>query len=852
MFRSVFVGFGSAKNAIAPFPSSVRDRLHWSRPDLVVHLIVPVCRMPRHAFFLFVLLAVPLIVGCEGCRPATPKDPNAEEDEKAPKEAYTTEPSVVYPADQSETMGAVKPGHWMTAEQPIRSNKADTRGDLISRSTLRLQDINMEAAGSIESLESIRPVVLPKGQMRRMGFRFRVPVPNSIGAKRISLSSRLIPRSGGIMDTGGQFFKILGASEYFFVILTQRPERFARLQVADWARSGEDEIRNPNGQSNYRVVIPDSSDLLPLPETMLDFTSTAVVLWDDLSEDSLTPQQQSALADWVRFGGRLIVNGPDASEAIANTSLVDLLPLMPTSNIELSGDAAAELLEYHSVATDRTMKGQVEIVKTESSRIAIDGQIDDEAVAIENTSSLVLKRRVGRGHVIQPRFDLTDNWIEAWDSYDSFFNSVILNRPPRQYVEPNSMDYEDEELASLGYDKRDLSLYFAGTKTRADAAVNTQFRIAARDSLLAGGASETKENSPFDPYSRIDAITGVSAWNDSSDSIMLMRETLTSEAGIEIPGSSLVIRSLAIYLVVLVPINYIVFRLMNRLEYAWFAVPVIAVVGAAWAARQARLDIGFARSNTELGLVEVHAGYPRAHLTRMIGVYNSLSSRYELQFSTVDGIASPLDDEANPNTPIQPVIRTSFEEGPSLSDFAVNSNRMRYVHTEEMVDLGGVVTFDGANTLNSDMGVELLDGIVVRKSESGETEIAAIGSLSSGESKTIDFRATDRLMVASGLPMQTSRLIRRFATADSIPNGSTRLVARIEGSLEGLDVSPSASQHTAQTIAIIHLKHADLPRPQKDKNLVTDFRRVNRIDQTTTKEAGDEKATSETNTTEKE
>ncbi|MCA9136730.1 MAG: hypothetical protein KDB00_08225 [Planctomycetales bacterium] len=806
--------------------------------------------MPRSAFFLFVLLTVPLIVGCEGCRPVTPKEGEGEEDDKAPKEAYSTNPAIVYPADQSETLGLVKPGHWMTAEQPIQSNKADTRGELISRTSLTLKSINLENTGTIEGLDSVRPVVLPKGQMRRLNFRFLCPVPNSVESKRISLASRLIPRSGGIMDTGGQFFNIMQGNEYFFVVLTKRPERFARLQVADWVLSSDDQIMNPYGR-NYRVVIPDTKDLISLPETMLDLTSTGVVLWDDLSENALTIPQQTALADWVRFGGRLIINGPDASEAIANTTLADLLPLIPTSNIELDGDAAASLLESHSVATDRTVKSQVEMVKSDSSRIAIDGQIDNDAIAVENTASLILQRRVGRGHVVQPRFDLTDNWIESWDSYNSFFNSVILNRPPRRYVEPNSMSFGDSETEGIGFDANELSLFFVGTTSRADAAVNTQFRIAARDSLLYGGTTETKANSPFDPYSRIDAITGVASWNDTSDAIALMRETLTGEAGIEIPGSSLVIRSLAIYLVVLVPINYIVFRLMNRLEYAWFAVPVIAVVGAAWAARQARLDIGFARSNTELGLVEVHAGYPRAHLTRMIGIYNSLSSRYELQFATVDGIASPLLDEPDPNTSIQPLIRTSFEEGPSLADFAVNSNRMRYVHCEEMVDLGGVVKYDGASTLTSDMGVELLDGIVVRKGEGGKTEIAAIGSLSPGETKTIEFRETDRMMVSSELPMQTSRMIRRFATPDSIPNGSTRLVARIDGALAGLAISPSASQQTAQTVAIVHLKHAPLPAAQPDKNLVTDFRRVNRIDQTTTKDA-DDKATTETNPTEKE
>lgn len=807
-------------------------------------------RMPRHAFFWFALLTLPLIVGCEGCTPATSRDPNAEDDEKAPQEAYSTQSAIVFPADQSATFSAVKPGHWLTAKQSIRSNKADTRGELISRASVVLRDANLEKTGTIDSFETIRPVVLPKGQMRGFDFRFRCPIPNSIETRRISLSSRLIPRSGGILDTGGQPLNVMRGSEYFFVVLTNRPDQFTRFQVADWARTSESRLDNPISDVNYRVVVPDASGLLPLSETMLDMTSTAVILWDDLSEDALTPLQQSALADWVRFGGRLIVNGATASEAIANSSLADLLPLVPTSNIELDGDAAVELLTHWSVATDRSLKKQIEVVRSENSRIAIDGVLNAGAVDIENTAALVLSRRVGRGHVVQPRFDLTDDWVTGWDSYDSFVNCVILNRPPREYVEPNF-----EEVNDLGFDAKDLSLFFVGTKSRSDAAVNSQFRIASRDSLIpaAGGSvndEATRDNSsgkavrnasPFDPFFRVNAVTGLSAWNDDSDMITLLRQTLISEAGIEIPDSSLVIRLLAIYLVVLVPLNYIVFRLMNRLEYAWFAVPIIAIFGAVWAAREARLDIGFARSNTELAILEVHAEYPHAHLTRLIGVYNSLSSRYLLQFDTVDGCALPLDNEPDPGTTVQPSTRVSYEAGPALADFAVPSNRMRFVHTEEMIDLGGGFTFDDGLTLTSGSQIDLLDAIMIRKDDDGTTEVGFIGGLAAGESKTVELRETERLTVPANLPMQTSRLIRRLAAPRGIPNGSTRLIARIDGALQGLEITPAASQSIAQTIAIIHLQYPKMPKPVADKNLVSDFRRVNRMNDTETEKPKAEK-----------
>ena len=81
--------------------------------------------------------------------------------------------------------------------------------------------------------------------------------------------------------------------------------------------------------------------------------------------------------------------------------------------------------------------------------------------------------------------------------------------------------------------------------------------------------------------------------------------------------------------------------MIGRLEYAWFAVPVIAIGGAAFVARAARLDIGFARSQTQLAMVEMQPDYPRGHLSRVVAIYNSLSSSYDVQFRTIDGAAGP-------------------------------------------------------------------------------------------------------------------------------------------------------------------------------------------------------------------
>ena len=464
----------------------------------------------------------------------------------------------------------------------------------------------------------------------------------------------------------------MGPAEYFFVILTDRPERFTRFQVSDWARRIRDETAFNVGEPviNYRLVTPSPEDYYPLPlplaETMLDWTNTAVVFWDDLPPEALTPQQQTALADWVHYGGQLIVNGAAAADSINKSSIADLLPLRPTGNIELDVNAAAELLTNWQVPKDPSTDQQVALLKGRESRVAIDGVANAGSEAIDGSGNLILSRRAGSGRVVQSRCDLMSDWLTSWKSYDSFVNSVLLLRPPRR-VNP--------VVNSDGVGATNLQSYVlpnGSEESFADPTMNTRFRIAARDAVLPVVAGVVKRPatgflSGRDAYTRVDSLSGIGGWSDSSDAIRLCRETLRSEAGIEIPDSSLVLRSLGYYLCILIPINYLIFRMLGKLEFAWLAVPVIAIGGAIWVAREARLDIGFARSQTELGLLEVQAGYDRAHLTRVTAIYNSLSSTYDIAFETPGAAALPI-RQRDDAPPISAVFKTVTPGVPSCPE----------------------------------------------------------------------------------------------------------------------------------------------------------------------------------------
>jgi hypothetical protein len=812
--------------------------------------------VPRYQLCLLILM-LPLIVGCEGCRQDPAADDPDKQAEQSPLEDFTATVPSPFPADLNSISGGIKPGHWLTASQPLKSNKFDSRGELLSEISVTAQSVSAGglatgglATGGVAmggdtttSIPTLRPVVLPQGQLRRFDYRLLAPIPLALDQKKSFLSSRFVSVGRtAAYETGRQPFNVLAGQEFFFVVLSTRPERFAKFQVAYWVEPPRDEYKFQDFQANYQIVIPSVDDLLPLAETMLDWTATAVLFWDDLAADALTPAQQTAVADWIHFGGQLIINGADGAESIATTALADVLPLRPTGNIELDPQAAIALLRGHAVAGDMTTEKQISLVNDRSARLAVDGIAAQDAEAVTGTGELVLERQIGRGRVVQTRFDLTSDWLSTWDSYDSFINGVVMRRPRREYSVP---------AAGLAVQQR----YPDWWQSDGDATLNSRFRIAARDAILptpvapappAGAVVPTLDPvldppavpvtaaplpetasalaSRYDVTTQINSVSGLSGWNDSSDVVSLYRRILRDESGIEIPDSALVLRSLAYYLIILVPLNYVVFRLLGRLEYAWLAVPLIAIGGAIWVARVARLDIGFARSQTQVALLELQPGYDRGHLSRIVAIYNSLSSSYDIEFDTADAAAMPIRNKTD--TQEETVFKLGFAEGPILSGVAVGSNQVRMLHSEQIVDVGGTVEWTDENELINRTEYDLLDAYVVEKSSTGTILMAAVGQLDRGSAMRLRLRDAGEIMISDQLPMQTGQVIRRLTNSAALPTGSRRLVARIDGALPGMAITPAANQTLSQTVVLVHLKHPPLPAPQVDVNLVSSFRDV--------------------------
>jgi hypothetical protein len=296
-----------------------------------------------------------------------------------------------------------------------------------------------------------------------------------------------------------------------------------------------------------------------------------------------------------------------------------------------------------------------------------------------------------------------------------------------------------------------------------------------------------------------------------------------------------------------VPVNWLFFKLIGRVEWAWAAAPVIAIIGAFAVVRIAQLDIGFVRSRTEIGVLETSGGYHRGHLTRYIACYTSLSANYEFAFADSAAVAMPFPPETGYTrrlTETANVVDFTKDVRARLAGYTVRSNSTGIVHSEEMLPLGGEIVLeqDGSGyRLRNGAKIVLKDAGVLRRTEEGVYELAVVGDSLPETTVRLDFQPAEGSDVyrewrnAPGyagrvateedegisVPMEP---LREMASVDfPLRKGEVRLVAWTDQELGDLEISPEASQATYRTLVLVHLHTPPPPEPLRDVNPRSDI-----------------------------
>jgi hypothetical protein len=861
----------------------------------------------RAGFWLMVCacLCTLALPGCSGCRKtnqAAKKKAEEEEAEKKKKKKQELPPYEVtqltsYPDDPDQVQNFVKPGHWVTMTEQMRANQFDFQADFELAATDRDgQPFLVENTDF--HLRLSRPISLPKGQIRTLELTTyvpRVPRTNASGAaagpteaKRVWFEGKLRAARGGkqVSESREATTEMLD-HEYFLVVLAKEPNNYRFLKVLDSIAPpahGEDGGR----KYHYRVIIPVSSEFVPIPSHPLTWTSIAYMVWDDIDPNSLSTEQQQALLDWIHWGGQLVVSGPGSLDTLKASFLAPFLPAESSGGRDLGADELKELDEKWSLPSVK--------MPQESRRIELKGKRPllgvtlvprPEAQVVPGTGGLVYERRVGGGRIVVSALPLGDESIRNWKSFDNFLNGCLLRRPGRDFRSLADINDDNAQPEWVGFDRglaadprlmtgiryftRDIGSFMKVDGDSDSNAGDTADAAEPRnpvsspvptpqpgfDLRLNSSRTDQRRRDTFGQlgiYSDLgdyrfggtatDRLSGVGGWNDGSGVSLAVLDTIKEAAGITIPEARFVLKMMAVYLALLVPVNWTVFRLMGRVEWAWIAVPILAIGGAVMVIRMAQLDIGFVRSRREVSVMEIQGGYDRAHLTRYALLYSSLSTEYDVTFADPSAVAQPFSKGSAPQAGMYASSRSvSFrrDDQVRLRDFLVNSNSTELLHSEQMQPLNGPLELVGDEEkgweLHNHGDLSLNDvGLVRRRPEQGY-EAAWLGTVAPRTKMPVKFTRTSFAWVsewdqskvlgqgaerAEG-EMNLSRFAELAVKKMQLQPGGVRLVGWTDEELAGVAFKPAAAQNSTRTIVVAHLLRGELPPIAGDVNVRTDF-----------------------------
>ncbi|HMP80103.1 MAG TPA: hypothetical protein PKD54_11670 [Pirellulaceae bacterium] len=731
------------------------------------------------------LIATLLILpACAGGRGEAP-EPNApasqdQQQEDAtpgtvkPKPNIETRPTVLFPGvfERHAELNRAKPGHWAEARQPVIAHHNDLQLEMSAHAIFPISLLPIPVPGTPFFVRTVRSVVLPKGEQKILETMVMVPTRPEKAAV-VVIRIELVSPAGIVVHSESQPIQILQPFQNHIVVLSKTPDRYRVLRLIDAVALPV--LGNMVAPPFYHVVLPTAGHPVPIPRNVFAWTTIAYVLWDDFSPQDLDAFQQQAMLDWLHFGGQLIINGPTSMSSLRGSFLEPYLPADSRGAKNLIAADFEELNQNWSIPMAE-VSGRRELqIPNSSPMIGLSLDCRPGCEFVNGTGSLVAESQVGRGRIVVTAVNLQDPRLRQWQSFSGFFHGAILRRPARTFDKSlwgevsfrwkknqSSVIFDPLLATTLRFTSRDL--WTSGTSPEIHWHVPPLKDASDGGWPGLGGPSTTREDEPmsffivsgstkrdledvlhFGGYDAHDQA-GTGGWNDHQGIAAAAREILTNAAGITPPTRTFVLRMLLGYLAVLAVVNWGFFKLIGRVEWAWAAMPIVALIGAFVVVRSAQLDIGFVRSETKVGLLELHGGYERGHLTQFTGVYSSLSTRFHIDFPSSHGLAAPFayrPDAAPGPSPAQ-AITFRRDASHQFRNIVVQSNSTGMTHEEDFIQLRGpiqAIEDQGSWRLENNSELELeFTGVLWREGKD-HYRLAWLGRCNPGTQRPLDFHA---------------------------------------------------------------------------------------------------------------
>jgi len=181
----------------------------------------------------------------------------------------------------------------------------------------------------------------------------------------------------------------------------------------------------------------------------------------------------------------------------------------------------------------------------------------------------------------------------------------------------------------------------------------------------------------------------------------LLSDAVMRGPSLDAPGTEVIGLFLLVYLVALVPANYLILKRLDRKELAWVTIPALVVLfavgtfGVGYAAKGGTVFVNRA------AIVETTAGRREAGVYAELGLFSPQRTSYDISLPGANALAAIPNPSfsygyrgGGSNTDTQTYGLTKFvqaPEGASLLDTSINMWAMRAFDVQATEDLGGSV-----------------------------------------------------------------------------------------------------------------------------------------------------------------
>lgn len=746
-----------------------------------------------------------------------------------------------------------KHNHWMFMTIEARSSREDFSG------SVRTQPLSL--FGSQRDVIFERSVNLERNTPTRMSFPLFVP-PQYMPQRQTKIFDLDLYRTAGLRPTEiwKSNVRAMEPHQMAVVILANNPSLYSgwsKLMAGIPSSVSRDSISVEKGRY-YRFVLPENPEKPLLAPSFLFWTNISHLIWDGFDPNVLDVDQQRALVDWLHWGGQItILGGADSRLGLLRESI--LAPYLPAdqggTNKQLGSSELKPLaLAYRPPyrAADTLNEEDVTIAAEDNDRVkdprwamphflphpyydppapiitparnplfvtGLQPRPGATVITLGEDASTILavEQRVGRGRITILAINPTEPSITRWRGLDTLVRRIILRRPeevrqpPRMLsgMEPRAPLLSGPELTWLRITARDV-----GGPIKLD--TDETERMANQPFLPAPGSRSIQM-----PEELVYPREEVATWIDSATIPTLAREQLEAASGITIPAFSFVAKALLAYLILLVPLNWVVFRVAGRRELAWVAVPLLAIVTAVTIERLAAYDLGFARGRDEIALLEMQSDYSRGHLSRFGAMAATGRDTFNIAFpNDLNAVCLPQSYQAS-RAEQSETSNFSYTPMPTLGSFQVQPRSISYYRSEQMVGLPGPIRMlkNGDDTIIENRTKLNLHDVTVTGPENARI---VLGELGAGASRSISnpidppqaSAPVARKEIMGKLDPQPFVDILVENPVKSYEDESAwRLTGWSDTMIEGVQVEPAPDRVRGFTLVVVNLKSGDAPNP---------------------------------------